>query len=123
MVDHLENGLEHTDDCAVGTVLAFSEPAQTVEVTEEFVGAVDEVNDPRKRLRLTRLVGGPRKRLRLTRFSSRWAVHSDLRRVGRSPLRGDSDVIVYAGNAVRPRSSGISLVLRRLRAPCRLHNK
>ena len=45
MVDHLENGLQHADDGAVGAVHAFVEPAQAVEVTEEFVGAVDEVND------------------------------------------------------------------------------
>jgi hypothetical protein len=37
--------LEHADDGAVGAVLAFGEPAQAVEVTEEFVGAVNEVND------------------------------------------------------------------------------
>jgi len=33
------------DDCAVRAVFAFGKPAQTVEVTEEFVGAVDEMND------------------------------------------------------------------------------
>jgi len=43
--------------------------------------------------------------------------------VRRSLLRGDSDVIGRAGNAVRLRSSEISLVLRRLRAPCTPHNK
>ena len=43
--DHLEHALQHADDGAVGTVHAFVEPAQAVEVTEELVGAVDEVND------------------------------------------------------------------------------
>ena len=44
-LDHLEHGLQHADDSAVRAVLAFVEPAQPVEVTEELVGAVDEVND------------------------------------------------------------------------------
>lgn len=48
MVDHLENGLQHADDGAIGAVFAFGKPAQAVEVAEEFVSAVDEVNDPRK---------------------------------------------------------------------------
>ena len=46
--DHLEHGLQHADNGAVRAVQAFVESAQTVEVTEEFVSAVDEVNDPRK---------------------------------------------------------------------------
>src|SRR6266513_3772615 len=45
VLDHLENGLQHADDGAVRAVLAFVEPAQAVEVTEEFVSAVDEVNN------------------------------------------------------------------------------
>ena len=45
MVDHLENGLQHADDGAVRAVHAFGESAQAVEVTEEFVSAVDEVHD------------------------------------------------------------------------------
>src|SRR6266513_2369089 len=45
VLDHLENGLQHADDGAVRAVLAFVESAQAVEVTEEFVSAVDEVND------------------------------------------------------------------------------
>ena len=45
MVDHLEHGLQNADDGAVGAVHAFVEPAQPVEVTEELVGAVDEVHD------------------------------------------------------------------------------
>ena len=44
-LDHLEHGLQHADDGAVRAVHAFVEPAQAVEVTEELVGAVDEVND------------------------------------------------------------------------------
>src|SRR4029450_9999364 len=59
ILDHLEDGLQHADDGAVGAVHAFVEPAQAVEVTEELVGAVDKVNDPRKRLRLTRSISGP----------------------------------------------------------------
>ena len=38
-------------------------------------------------------------------------------------LRGDSDAVAGAGNAVRPRSLKISLVLQHLRAPCKPHNK
>ena len=45
MVDHLEHGLQHADDGAVRAVLAFGKPAQPVEVTEELVGAVDEMDD------------------------------------------------------------------------------
>ena len=43
--DHLEDGLQHADDGAVRAVLAFGKPAQAVEVTEEFVSAVDEMHD------------------------------------------------------------------------------
>jgi hypothetical protein len=45
VVDHLEHGLQHADDGAIGAVHAFVESAQSVEMTEELVGAVDEVND------------------------------------------------------------------------------
>jgi hypothetical protein len=45
VLDHLENGLQYADDGAVGAVFAFGKPTQPVEVTEEFVSAVDEVND------------------------------------------------------------------------------
>jgi hypothetical protein len=41
---HLENSLQHTDNCAVWAVFAFGEPAQAVKVTEEFISAVDEMN-------------------------------------------------------------------------------
>ncbi len=44
-LDQLEHGLQHPDDRAVRAVLPFGKPAQTVEVTEELVSAVDEVND------------------------------------------------------------------------------
>src|SRR5262249_1024373 len=43
--DYLENGLQHTDDRAVRTVLALGKPAQAVEVTEQFVGALNEMDD------------------------------------------------------------------------------
>ena len=45
MVDHLEHGLQNADDGAIRAVFAFVEPAQAVEVTEEFVSAVDKMND------------------------------------------------------------------------------
>ena len=54
--NYLENGLQHADDRAIRAVLAFGEPAQAVEVTEELVSTVDEMHDPRKRLRLTRFI-------------------------------------------------------------------
>jgi hypothetical protein len=45
VVDYLEHALQHADDRAIRAVLAFGEPAQPVEVTEELVGSVDEVDD------------------------------------------------------------------------------
>ena len=42
VLDHLEHGLQHADDGAVRAVFAFGEPAQAVEVTEEFVSAVEQ---------------------------------------------------------------------------------
>ena len=45
VLDHLKHGLQHANDRAVRAVHAFVEPAQAVEVTEQFVGAVDEVDD------------------------------------------------------------------------------
>ena len=45
VLQHLENGLQHPDDRAVRAVFAFGEPTQSVEVTEKFVGSVDEVHD------------------------------------------------------------------------------
>ena len=70
--DHLENGLQHADDCAVRAVLAFGEPAQAVEVTEEFVRAVNQdglitarqakTTRPREAKPFTRLRGTNRRR-------------------------------------------------------------
>src|SRR6266404_8004603 len=45
VLQHLKNGLQHADDRAVRTVFAFVEPAQAVEVTEEFVGPVYKMYD------------------------------------------------------------------------------
>jgi hypothetical protein len=39
--DHLQNGVENTDDRTVGPIFAFVEASKTVEVTEQLVGAVD----------------------------------------------------------------------------------
>jgi hypothetical protein len=39
------DGLQHAHDGTIGAVPASGKPAQTVEVTEELVSAVDEVND------------------------------------------------------------------------------
>jgi hypothetical protein len=41
----LENSLQHANDGALRAVLAFGEPAQSVEVTEELVGPVNQVDD------------------------------------------------------------------------------
>ena len=43
MVDHLEHGLQHTDDGAVRAVFAFVKPPQAVEVAKELVGTVNEM--------------------------------------------------------------------------------
>jgi hypothetical protein len=45
VLDHLKHSLQHADDSAVRTIFAFGKSTQPVEVTEQFVGAVDEVND------------------------------------------------------------------------------
>jgi hypothetical protein len=45
VLDHLEHGLQHADDGAVGAVHAFVESAQSVEMTEELVGPVNQVDD------------------------------------------------------------------------------
>ena len=50
MVDHLENGLQYANDRAVGAIHAFVEPAQPVEVTEEFVRAVNQMHYHRVRI-------------------------------------------------------------------------
>jgi hypothetical protein len=44
MVDHVEHGLQHTDDRAVRAVFAFCKPAQSVKVTKQFVRAVNKMN-------------------------------------------------------------------------------
>ena len=43
-LQHLEHGLQHANDGAVRAVFAFCKPAQSVEVTEEFVSAVNKMN-------------------------------------------------------------------------------
>ncbi len=43
--NYLENGLQYTDNRAVRPIFAFSKTAQPVKVTEQFVSAVDEMND------------------------------------------------------------------------------
>ena len=45
MVNYLENRLQYADDRAIRAVFALCESAQAVEMTEELVGAVDEVHD------------------------------------------------------------------------------
>src|SRR5215210_5077314 len=42
---HLEHGLQDSDDGAIRAVHAFVKAALAVEVTEQLVGSVDEVND------------------------------------------------------------------------------
>ena len=43
-LDHLEHGLQHADDSPVRAVHSFVEPAQPVEMTEQFVRAVNKMN-------------------------------------------------------------------------------
>jgi len=45
VLDHLQHGMQHSRDGAVRLVLAFVEAALAVEVTEQLVGAVEDVND------------------------------------------------------------------------------
>ena len=45
VLNHLQNGPQ-PPTTGVGSVLAFLESAQAVEVAEEFVGTADEVDDP-----------------------------------------------------------------------------
>jgi hypothetical protein len=42
---YLEHALQHADDRAVRAIHAFGEPVQTIEVTEELVGAVNEMDN------------------------------------------------------------------------------
>jgi hypothetical protein len=45
LLDHLQDGAEHTGDRGVGLVLPLVESAQAIEMAEELVSAVDEMND------------------------------------------------------------------------------
>src|SRR5262245_48271145 len=45
LLDHLEHGIDHADDRAEGTISSFVEATRPVEVTEQLVGAVDQVDD------------------------------------------------------------------------------
>ena len=45
VLEHLQHRLQHADDGAERAVDAFVETPQAVEMTEQLVGAVDEVND------------------------------------------------------------------------------
>ena len=44
-LDHLQHRMQHAIDRAQRPVLALVEAAQAVEMTEQLVGAVDEMND------------------------------------------------------------------------------
>src|SRR6266853_3158365 len=44
-LDHLQHGMEHAVYGAEGSIVALAEAAQTVEVAEQLVGAVNEMND------------------------------------------------------------------------------
>src|SRR5262249_44473852 len=44
-LDHLEHGIQHADDRAEGTISSLVEAARSVEVTEQLVGAIDQVDD------------------------------------------------------------------------------
>jgi hypothetical protein len=48
LLEHLQHGLDDPDHSAEGAVLPPGEAAQSVEVPEELVGAVDDVNDHAK---------------------------------------------------------------------------
>ena len=43
--DHLSHGIEHADDRSIRAVFRIGEAPQPVEMTEEFVGPVDQMND------------------------------------------------------------------------------
>src|SRR5215813_239604 len=45
LLDHLEHGIQHADDRAEGTISSLVEAARSVEVTEQLVGAIDQVDD------------------------------------------------------------------------------
>src|SRR5262245_54710612 len=44
-LDHLQHRMQHTDHGAEGPILAFGEAAKTIKVAEQFVRAIDEMND------------------------------------------------------------------------------
>src|SRR5215467_13278043 len=44
-LDHLEHGIQHADDRAEGAILSLVEAARAVVVTEQLVGAIDQVDD------------------------------------------------------------------------------
>src|ERR1035438_10150038 len=44
-LDHLQDGVEQTDDGAERPILALGEAAQAIEVAKQLVGSVDEMND------------------------------------------------------------------------------
>ena len=44
-LDHLQDGVEQTDDGAERPILALGEAAQAIEVAKQLVGTVDEMND------------------------------------------------------------------------------
>jgi len=45
LLDHLQNGIEDTDHRTEGPILAVVEATKPVEVPEQFVGAVDKMNN------------------------------------------------------------------------------
>src|SRR5215470_2016705 len=45
LLDHLEHGIQHADDRAEGAISSLVEAARSVEVTEQLVGAIDQVDD------------------------------------------------------------------------------
>src|SRR5215467_3202951 len=45
LLDHLEHGIQHADDRAEGAILSLVEAARAVEVTEQLIGAIDQVDD------------------------------------------------------------------------------
>src|SRR5215470_13438184 len=44
-LDHLEHGIQHADNRAEGAIFSVVEAARSVEVTEQLVGAIDQVDD------------------------------------------------------------------------------
>src|SRR5215475_14899589 len=44
-LDHLEHGIQHADNRAEGAIFSLVEAARSVEVTEQLVGAIDQVDD------------------------------------------------------------------------------